>query len=145
MLQIRTADLDELRTHAEEAYPNECCGVLLGRADGDVRTVESTIRCANALSESSRQYFIDPAELIRVQREAREHGLSIVGFYHSHPDHPPRHSNRDLAEAHWTGCDYLIVSVQRGIAGDVNAYRLVGSSDGEKHFVRETVVTERIA
>ncbi len=143
MLKIRTVDLEELRAHAEEVYPNECCGVLLGHVESDVRIIEKSIRCKNIEFDSTQRYSIAPADLIRIQRDAREQGLEIVGFYHSHPDHSPHWSTRDLAEAHWKGCEYTIISVVNGVAGEVNSYRLAGT-DSEKKFVTEPVVTERI-
>ena len=62
------------------------------------------------------RYHIDPRELVRIQRQGHERGLDIVGFYHSHPDHPARWSQTDLAEAHWIGCSYVITAVEHGKA-----------------------------
>ena len=106
MLEIRQSELDALRRHGEETYPHECCGVLLGQFDGDgIRVVTSTARCGNTRADSPHnRYNIDPKELIRIQHEGRERGEDIVGFYHSHPDHPAQWSKTDLAEAHWLGC-----------------------------------------
>ncbi|MGA2904409.1 MAG: M67 family metallopeptidase, partial [Candidatus Korobacteraceae bacterium] len=86
MLKLQMSDYDKIRRHGEETYPNECCGILLGTSEGDVRTVRSTIRCNNTRTDSpENRYHIDPRELLRIQREAHESGLDIVGFYHSHP------------------------------------------------------------
>src|SRR5881397_700587 len=93
---------EALRRHGEETYPHECCGALLGQMQGDVRIAEATVRCTNTNTERGHdRYQIDPRELVRVQREARERGLDIVGFYHSHPDWPARWSQTDWNEAHW--------------------------------------------
>src|ERR1700722_9247254 len=123
MLKIKRADYDTLRRHGEETYPNECCGVLLGQMDDGGRAVTSVVRCGNTRSDSPHnRYHIDPAELVRIQREGRERGEDIVGFYHSHPDHPARWSATDLAEAHWLGCSYLITSVDKGKAAATNLF-----------------------
>ena len=91
MLKLNRKDYDSLRQHGEETYPHECCGVLLGRFEDDgTRVVTSTARCGNTRTDSAHnRYNIDPKELVRIQREGRDRGEDIVGFYHSHPDHPP--------------------------------------------------------
>ena len=128
-----------LRSHGEEAYPEESCGVLLGQFLGKERNVSAAILCNNARRDSPRnRYAIDSKELIRIQREAREQGLDIVGFYHSHPDHPAEWSATDLAEAHWLLCSYVITRVENGVAAETRAYRLEGTEE-EKKFVDEPV------
>jgi proteasome lid subunit RPN8/RPN11 len=140
MLRIGKTQLDTVRQHGEEAYPHECCGVLLGRMDGDVRTVTSTARCANTRTDSPQnRYNIDPRELIKIQREGRERREDIIGFYHSHPDHPAQWSSTDLAEAHWFGCSYVITSVEAGKAAITNSFELVGSDEGEKKLANESI------
>src|SRR5438105_9077919 len=102
MLKIPQKEYVAIRQHGEETYPHECCGVLLGTADGDERVVTSSARCGNTRVDSPHnRYHIDPKELVRIQREGRDRGEDIVGFYHSHPDHPARWSLTDLEEAHW--------------------------------------------
>ena len=94
MLNIGRKAYDSVRQHGEETYPHECCGVLLGQMDEDgVRTVTSIARAGNTRTDSAHnRYNIDPRELIRIQREGRERGEDIIGFYHSHPDHPAQWS-----------------------------------------------------
>ena len=140
MLRIPQSALEELRRHGEETYPNECCGVLVGRLEGEVRRVNSAVRCGNTRSDSPRnRYNIDPQELIRIQREARERGEDVVGFYHSHPDHPARWSATDLAEAHWIGCSYLITAVEGSLAGRSCYFELAGAGEEDKHFLDEEI------
>ena len=100
-----------------------------GRLDGDVRIVTSIVALPVTLGLILRtnRYHIDPKELIRIQREGRERGEDIVGFYHSHPDHPAHWSPTDLAEAHWLGCSYVITSVEKGNAAVTNSFELKGS------------------
>lgn len=142
MLRIPQAALDSLRRHGEETYPHECCGVLLGAFQGDDRTVREVVRAGNTrLDALHNRYNIDPGELVRIQRQARERGLEIVGFYHSHPDHPAHWSATDLAEAHWVGCSYVITSVEKGKAAVTNSFLLAGTVEEDKHFEDEEVRT----
>jgi proteasome lid subunit RPN8/RPN11 len=140
MLKISKTELDALRRHGEETYPHECCGVLLGQTEGDTRVVISVARCGNTRKDSPQnRYNIDPAELIRIQREGRERGEDIVGFYHSHPDHPACWSATDLTEAHWFGCSYVITSVAKGKAAATNSFELAGSEENDKQLVKEEI------
>jgi proteasome lid subunit RPN8/RPN11 len=114
--------------------------VLLGQMDGEIRIVASVARCGNTrLDSPHNRYHIDPRELIRIQREGRGRGEDIVGFYHSHPDHPAQWSATDLAEAHWFGCSYVITSVEKGKAAVTNSFELTGSDEGEKKFADEKI------
>lgn len=143
MLHIGRKEYEALRQHGEETYPHECCGVLLGqmpRNDDGVRTVTSIARAGNTRTDSAHnRYNIDPRELIRIQREGRERGEDIIGFYHSHPDHPAQWSQTDLAEAHWFGCSYVITSVEKGRAVLTNAFELTGSDEHDKKLVDEKI------
>ena len=141
MLKLSQADYAALRRHGEETYPHECCGMLLGRTDDvGTRIVTSTARCSNTRTDSPQnRYNIDPRELVRIQREGRERGEDIVGFYHSHPDHPARWSPTDLDEAHWIGSSYVITSVEKGKAVITNSFELTGSGEEDKQFLNETI------
>lgn len=142
-LRIGKSQWEQLRRHGEESYPHECCGVLLGQIDGDgVKNVQATVRCENQRSDSlHNRYLIDPRELVRIQREARGRAQDIIGFYHSHPDHPARWSPTDLAEAHWIGCSYVITSVMNGDAAETNSFNLGGEYDS-KRFEDEEIRVE---
>jgi proteasome lid subunit RPN8/RPN11 len=141
MLKISQPVYASLRQHGEETYPHECCGVLLGRFEDDgTKTVNRAARCGNTRDDSPHnRYQIDPKELIRIQREGRDRAEDIVGFYHSHPDHPAQWSPTDLAEAHWIGCSYMITSVEKGKAAVTNSFELTGSDEADKKFVDEKV------
>lgn len=139
MLVLSQNNFDAIRTHGELTYPNECCGVLLGHLAGAHHLVSEVVRCSNTRGQSARtRYRIAPKELIDVQREARDRGLAIVGFYHSHPDAPPHFSRTDLDEAYWMGCSYVIASVLRGCAADVRSY-LLGGGEEERSFEEEGI------
>jgi molybdopterin/thiamine biosynthesis adenylyltransferase/rhodanese-related sulfurtransferase/proteasome lid subunit RPN8/RPN11 len=132
-----------IRGHGEQDYPNECCGVLLGHRDTGGWRVALALRARNATPASPRtHYAIAPAELARIHGEARRRGLEIAGFYHSHPDRPAAASATDLAEAHWLGCSYVIVTVAGGQAEAAACYRLAGTVEEDKFFEPETIVIE---
>jgi proteasome lid subunit RPN8/RPN11 len=145
-LKIGKLAWQEIRRHGEETYPHECCGVLLGDAgDEGVKVVQQVVRCDNQRSDSlHNRYLIDPRELVRIHREARKLDQDIVGFYHSHPDHPARWSQTDLAEAHWTGCSYVITSVMKGSSTETNSFTLSGNpaEDENKYFEDEEIRVE---
>jgi proteasome lid subunit RPN8/RPN11 len=134
-LKITRTLLDQLRRSGEAAYPHECCGVLVGEFDETGgKTVKTVTECGNTRTDSpDNRYNISPSELVRIQREALLAGHDIVGFYHSHPDHPARWSATDLSEAHWTGCSYVIISVESGHAVLTNSFLLEGLEE-TKHF-----------
>ena len=88
-LKVSDAVYAQLRQHGEETYPHECCGVLLGEALDGVNEVKVAVRAGNTRTDSAHnRYHIAPQELVAIQRQARQLSLDIVGFYHSHPDHP---------------------------------------------------------
>jgi len=139
-LHIPRLIYNALRAHGEEAYPRECCGALLGRAMPDGWEVVAAIRAENASAASTRTHYeITPAELVRIARGARQHGLEIAGFYHSHPDHPAQWSPTDLNEAHWFGSSYVITGVAHGKAAQTRSFRLAGTSEEDKRFEEEEI------
>jgi proteasome lid subunit RPN8/RPN11 len=141
MLKIGIAEYEQIRQHGEETYPGECCGILIGTFSGDTRVVISTVPCANASTNSPQnRYSIDPREVIRAQRKARDRGLEILGFYHSHPDDPPQWSSTDLEEAHWIGCSYVITSVDKGRATETKSFVLTGKLEEDKSFMEEEMI-----
>jgi proteasome lid subunit RPN8/RPN11 len=148
VLQISYADYEALRAHGEETYPHECCGVLLGKSEpgpDNVPTnrVHELVRAGNTRTDSAHnRYNIAPQELVKIQRQARGLGLDIVGFYHSHPDHPAQWSPTDFAEAHWLGCSYIITSVDNGKAALTNSFLLTGTKEEDKKFEDEAIEIE---
>jgi len=141
MLRLGKDEYEAIRAHGEETYPHECCGVLLGHANDDGNTVVMTVKAGNTRTDSAHnRYNISPQELVKIQRQAREKDLDIVGFYHSHPDHPAMWSPTDFAEAHWMGCSYVITSTDKGKAVLTNSFLLTGASEEDKKFEDEEVV-----
>ena len=125
-MRIANSALEAIQEHGAEGYPHEICGIMLGpRGDG---TVSEVRRARNIIVERARdRYEIDPRDHMRIQREADALGLDIVGYYHSHPDHPAQASRFDTERA-WAGYVYLIVSIERGKAVDQNGF--VADKDG---------------
>ncbi len=118
--------MEAIEAHGADGYPDEICGVMLGTlAD---RAVTEVRRARNIIVERSRdRYEIDPRDHIRIQREADATGLDIVGYYHSHPDHPAQASRFDTERA-WAAYVYVIVAIHGGKPVDANAF--VAEQDG---------------
>jgi len=140
ILRLTRAVYDAMRAHGEETYPHECCGALLGRRESDGWQILTSVKAGNTRTDSAHnRYHIAPVELVKIEREARRQGLTIAGFYHSHPDHSAQWSPTDFAEAHWLGCSYVITEVAKGEAAVTNSFLLAGSAEEDKHFEPETI------
>jgi proteasome lid subunit RPN8/RPN11 len=135
-LTVTEQQLKQMRRHAEEAYPAECCGVLLGTRNSNNREVVEVVACGNMAMTPRTRYEIDVRELVRVQRDGRGRELEIVGIYHSHPEHEAKWSATDLRDAEWAGCSHLIVEVREGKAQAERSFELVSESE-KKRFVEE--------
>lgn len=132
MLKMSRADYDLIRWEAQRSYPHECCGILLGNLTNGERVVTLTITCENSRTDSlENRYSIHPEQLLAALKLARSRGENIVGFYHSHPDHPAEYSPTDLEEAHWFDCSYMITSVEHGSARASNSFVLTGNETGK--------------
>ena len=140
MLRLGHSHYDSLRQHGEETYPHECCGVLLGRFDDDgTRIVTSLARAGNTRIDSPQnRYNIDPKELVRIQREGREREEDIIGFYHSHPDHPAVPSEYDR-EHGLPFFHYVVLAVGPESPGEIASYVL---SEDRGVFEREELLIE---
>jgi proteasome lid subunit RPN8/RPN11 len=122
---------EKIRGHGAETYPYECCGALLGRdpsvaanPEEEQRQILGLFPLANRREDSPRNRFSVTAEdVLGAEKTAREQGMEVVGWYHSHPDHPARPSEYDREHA-WPWYSYVIVSVNEGAAGDMTSWRL---------------------
>jgi proteasome lid subunit RPN8/RPN11 len=109
-----------IRAHGQQTYPHECCGALYGTAG----RVSSTLALPNTTEEGPRRRFlVRPSDYRDAERRATELGADLVGFYHSHPDHPARPSQYDLDHA-WPTFAYIIVAVAQGRAADMTVWYL---------------------
>jgi proteasome lid subunit RPN8/RPN11 len=118
--------------HSERGYPDEVCGLLIGVQEGDEKVVREVVPVENAweqVDERRRRFRIGPEVVATEERRARAAGLSIVGFYHSHPDSEPHPSETDREFA-WPSYSYLIQGVYKGIALDINAWVLKDDRSG---------------
>lgn len=124
MLRLNDELAQRIRSHGEASYPHECCGALLGRGDGPLREIEDLLPLENRNGHSPQNRFdISPEDFRRAEQIARERGLDLVGWYHSHPDHPALPSEFDRAHA-WPWYSYVIVTVAQCRAGQFSAWRL---------------------
>ncbi len=125
---------EELAAIAVDGYPYETCGVLVGACADDGVRVEKVFQARNLNTERARdRYVLDPDDLMSADLAAREAGLEIIGFWHTHPDHPARPSETDR-EAAWDGYSYIILSVSGSRVEDLRSWRLNGEG-----FVEEQV------
>ena len=124
MIIIGRESTEEIRAHGARDYPYECCGLLIGRFEADGRkNVLETFAISNAREEAAKRnrFLIQPEELLRGEKYARDKKLDVVGFYHSHPDSPAVPSQYDLEHA-WPQYSYIIVSTTRSETGDFRSW-----------------------
>jgi proteasome lid subunit RPN8/RPN11 len=140
-LWITAEHAEKIREHGVETYPYECCGALLG-TDHDVgayshqesrkvsREVLSLFPLVNRRDDSPRNRFSVTADDVReAEKAASAQGLEVIGWYHSHPDHPARPSDFDRDHA-WPWYSYIIVSVHNGVPQDMTSWRLRDDRSG---------------
>jgi len=126
MIEIGARHLTNIRQHGERDYPFECCGLMLGRFESEARkVVVETYPISNAREEEAKRnrFLIRPEELMRGEKYAREKGLDVVGFYHSHPDDQAVPSQYDLEHA-WPTYSYVVVAVEQGRAGGLKSWQM---------------------
>jgi proteasome lid subunit RPN8/RPN11 len=139
MITIGERQLDEIRRHGEADYPHECCGLLIGSfGAGGAKVAEETFPIVNAREDAAKKnrFLIAPEDLMRGEKHARQRRLDVVGFYHSHPDHPAVPSAFDLEHA-WPVYSYVIVSVRSGRAEELSSFEL--RSDRSRFDAEELV------
>lgn len=121
---------EEIEAEAMSAYPNECCGIMVGREEAGAqmtrRLVDRIVPTQNVeTADPSRRFVVDPHTLLRVEKEAAAQKRLVLGFYHSHPDHPARPSETDLANA-WDYYSYVIVNVRNKLPVEMTSWVLSG-------------------
>ncbi|MBY0540268.1 MAG: M67 family metallopeptidase [Campylobacterales bacterium] len=112
MIEIKKNHIDQIKEHAQKDYPHECCGIILGKFNGSEKTVTQVLEISNEKEEENRhnRYLIPSSKILEIELYAIKNGLDIVGFYHSHPDHPATPSAFDVEHA-LPVYSYFIVSV----------------------------------
>lgn len=121
-LRLSDAMAEEIRRQGELAYPAECCGVLAGRT-GETKEVVRLVPMNNRRTDDPHRYLIAPDDLRRTVSDLRGSDLEVLGYYHSHPDHPAVPSGFDTEHA-WPWYSYIIVGVDRGRAADLASWVL---------------------
>jgi proteasome lid subunit RPN8/RPN11 len=124
MIRISKKIIAEIEYHAEQTYPEECCGMMLGFSKNSIHFIEEVIKIDNSQDENRRRrFFITPEQYRQTEQLARELKMELLGFYHSHPDHPAAPSVFDTDHAlPWF--TYIIVSVGQGKAAAMTAWLL---------------------
>jgi proteasome lid subunit RPN8/RPN11 len=146
-LKISSELADKIRAHGAQTYPHECCGALLGRdtevADQRVyREIHGLHPLVNRRDDSPNNRFsVTSQDVLDAEKAARQQGLEVVGWYHSHPDHPARPSQFDRDHA-WPWYSYIIVSVANRIPEEMTSWRL---SDDRTEFELEEICLQQVA
>ena len=134
-MKITDAQLKQIYAHAEETYPHECFGFLVGTFDAG-GLVHRAVRGANLNAERADRFEMDPKEFVGVEKRADNEGLNVIGFYHSNPDWPATPSQSDITWA-WEGSYYLIVSVHEGRPFNTGVWSL--AEEEPKRFIQESL------
>lgn len=130
VLRLGPDQMRQIHLHVCRAYPDEGCGVLIGRERGEVREIERVIGLENQHGGPQRnRYLIGPEQFLDGDRRAREQGLELLGVFHAHPDVPAEPSSFDLVHA-WGYYSYLIVSVSNGAVAGQRSWRLRADRSG---------------
>jgi len=163
-IKVKREHLEQIRLHGEQTYPQECCGFLLGRHENGTNILEEVYPADNEWSDAinkgqtleqrtpaagqsdevkqresqKNRYWITPEQYRRADAHARERKLGIIGYYHSHPDHPAAPSGYDLDHSCWPTESYIIVAVERGTSAALNSFT---KPDYDK-FEQEAVLVE---
>src|SRR5215203_3175458 len=129
-LKIGAGDVGHIHDHAKEAYPEECAGALVGMNVEGMQIVVDVWRAENTHEEErSRRFLIEPLKIKEFEERAAERDMDVLGFYHSHPDHPAEPSEYDREHA-WPGWSYVIASVSAENVEDMRSWVLKGDRSG---------------
>ena len=129
-LKIGRGDVGHIHEHAKEAYPEECAGALVGMDAGGMKIVVDVWRAENTHEEErSRRFLIEPLKIKEFEERAAERDMDVLGFYHSHPDHPAEPSEYDREHA-WPGYSYVIASVGKDGVTEMRSWLLKHDRSG---------------
>jgi proteasome lid subunit RPN8/RPN11 len=139
-IRVKPAALKAIREHGQQSFPNECCGLLLGKVVAGVKELTEILPIANARETEAQRnrYLISAEERFRAERQARRQGLGVIGCYHSHPNAPARPSEFDREHAPFPVESFVIVAVKEGVAQELTSWVL---SEDREMFHPEEIVT----
>ena len=136
MITISKENLNVIKVHVKKAYPHECCGLLIGKDKGGNKEVVETCLLTNLNKERANdRYEVDPKEYMKYDQDAGKKKLSIIGIYHSHPDHPSRPSEFDASRA-WEWYSYMIIAIANGTEFEIKSWVF---NESEKIFNEEEI------
>jgi len=139
-LDIATSALALMIEDAEKAHPDECCGFFFGEENAETRLVQVAMPITNSKDGDKRRRFqISPLDYMKAERYADDNNLSLLGVYHSHPEHPAQPSEHDRSQA-MPWFSYIIISVFAGIHRDIHSFRL----NEDRQFEQETILSKHI-
>jgi proteasome lid subunit RPN8/RPN11 len=143
MIYLTEEHIKQIEAHGERTYPHECGGMLIGRFENDKKTVSELLPMENAMDaeQQHNRVLILPRDVLKAERYAREKKLDVVGYYHSHPDHPAVPSQFDLDHALpvWT---YIIVSIEKGKAVDLRTWEM--ENDRSRFNAEEMIINAKL-
>ncbi len=140
MIKLNHASLHKMKLHSSRTYPEECCGVLLGRVDNETKVVCDILEMKNAKDENrSTRFLITPEDYKSAEQQAKQEGVDLVGSYHSHPDHPAVPSQFDLEHAMpwWS---YVIINVEAGQPSTLRSWLM--NEDRSRFEEEELIVVD---
>lgn len=140
MLLLEEKSLGQMIKDAEQSFPDECCGFLLGRESGDDRQIRKIIPVHNSKEgDKRRRFLISGKDYVAAERFADENGLQLLGIYHSHPDHPaiPSEHDREAAQPYFS---YVIISVMHGRFASLRSWRLNERAEFEEEKCKESII-----
>ena len=136
-LKIGAGDVGHIHDHAKETYPEECAGALVGVDTGEIKLVVDVWRAENTHEDNkARRFLIEPLQIKEFEERALESDMYLLGFYHSHPDHPAKPSEYDREHA-WPYYSYVIASVSGDNVGDMRSWVL---KDDRSDYEEESIV-----
>ncbi len=142
-IHLHQRQLDEIREHGMKTYPEECCGFLYGTEIANERVIHEIVAIDNSRQDNKeRRFLITPEDFLEAERRASDLNLNLIGFYHSHPDHPaiPSEFDREHALPFYS---YVIISVRGRIPAEIRSYQL--ADDRESYIEEKLIIHQRIA
>lgn len=127
IIRLKKEDFEKILAHAESELPNEACGLIAGRIDGEVKTIEKVYLLTN-IDHSNEHFSLDPKEQLAAVKDMRANGLAPLGNWHSHPESPSRPSDEDKRLAYDIKASYMILSLMDRNAPVLNSFKIEGTT-----------------